>query len=189
MSGQGHGKHAIAMFDPDWLEEKRFVDALEQGPVFWTQYGDERLQVVTTSPGEAAVSIPMKSSGLCGASLNFPMAAQGHLKMRLFVPPGAKSITLSLNDHFTRVDDTRASENAVYSWTDTQMTGWMNLTLTWENATAGGRLTVSRDGKMVLTVPCQRKPAFGVNYLNIEFTGKTDTEALLISRLSMEAGQ
>lgn len=189
VSGQGHGKHAIAMFDPDWLEEKRFVDALEQGPVFWTQYGDERLQVVTTSLGEHAVSIPMKSSGLCGASLNFPMTATGRLQMRVFVPEGVKSVTLSLNDHFTRVDDSRAAQNAVYSWTDTSTGGWTNLTLVWEKATTGGHLSLLRDGKPVATVPCQRKPDFGVNYLNIEFNGKKDSGALLVSRLSMEAGQ
>ena len=182
--GQGEGKRAIVLFDPDWLTETEVKDELSAGPEGWVQYGDDKLRVEEWQ-GRPVVSIPLKSSGLCGASWNFPAMKKGEMRFRLWVPKEAKTLTLSLNDHFSRVDDAKASENSIFplplkpglpivpdSWTD--------VVLRW-NASQAELLL---DGKPVQNFAATRMSAHGLNYLRLEARSDSDQGEMKVADLS-----
>lgn len=179
VSGQGEGKRAVLMFDPGWLEEAGADNDLALGPVEWTQYGDEGLRVEKLPDGRAALAIPQKSTGLCGAQWNFPLAAAGEIRVRLAVPAETRELRLVLNDHFTRIDDARAAAHAVYSVSlDAPAAGagprGREVRLRWADATRRGELTLEIDGREAGRFPAQRPAEFGVNYLRVEFRSTAD---------------
>jgi hypothetical protein len=185
VSGQGHGKHAVLLFDPNWLEESSVTDDLTGGPTGWTQYGDEHLHVKIMNDGARALAMPVKASGLCGASWNFPMTASGELTLRIRVPADITSLKLSLNDHFTRIDDIKAAGHAVYTWSvpvdKTANTDWKELRLSWSEADHGTALSATISGGPPIVLPANRNAVFGVNYLRVEFTGNVDSGEVLIA--------
>lgn len=188
VSGQGHGKHAIVVFNPDWLAETTVVDRLEVGPVAWTQYGDERLHVAKDDAGAPVVAIPLKSSGLCGASWNFPLGNAGELKLRLWIPRGVESLSLALNDHFTRVDDSQAAANAVYRVRLRHTggePGWHDVRLRWQEAIGRGDLSVQFDGAAPSSVKAQRPAVLGVNYLRVEFRSTRDEDSVRLGHVTV----
>ncbi|MBE7537674.1 MAG: exo-alpha-sialidase [Opitutaceae bacterium] len=185
VSGQGHSKHAVFLFDPDWLEEDAVKDDLTDGPTGWTQYGDEHLRVSVLEGGTRALAIPVKASGLCGASWNFPMAASGEVGLKLRVPAGITSLKLSLNDHFTRIDDAQAAAHAVYTWVlpleKSADATWTEIKLNWWNADQGTGLSATMSGGQQTSLEAKRSAVFGVNYLRVEFTGSVDAGEVLIA--------
>lgn len=191
VSGQGEGKRAIVTFDPRWLEERAVRDELASGPAAWTQYGDEGLRVEAAEAGARAVAIPLKATGLCGALWNFPISAEGELRARIQLPPNAKAVRLSLNDHFNRIDDKHAAEHAVFTLEATKIGlpadgRGHDLTLTWSRAAQGGEVLVSIDGNAPVRVAAMRPAEFGVNYLRVEFRADADTGHVTISQLSAQ---
>lgn len=189
VSGQGHGKHAVVLFDPNWLAERTVRDDLSAGPTGWTQYGDEGLKVTKQSGGSLSVGIPLKSSGLCGASWNFPIANSGELRLRLQRPETVRAMHLSLNDHFIRADDAKAVEHCVYDITvagkgATDAGKWREVRLAWSNAQQGGPCSVAIDGVKVDAGKAQRPAQFGVNYLRIEFRSDSEQGDLLLADLA-----
>jgi len=189
VSGQGEGKRAIVIFDPGWLEESGARNDLSLGPVEWTQYGDEGLRIEEAGVGGAAVSIPLKSSGLCGALWNFPIADAGEIQLRLQVPPEVGALRLCLNDHFNRIDDKNAAEHAVFTveWAKFAPAArgrGHDVTLRWGNASRAGALEVEIDGTPAGRIVAQRPAQFGVNYLRVDFRGNSDQGGLLLQDLS-----
>jgi len=192
VSGQGEGKRAVLMFDPGWLEETEATNDLALGPVEWTQYGDEGLKVERLPEGRAAIAIPQKSTGLCGAQWNFPLAAAGEIRFSLEVPAEARELRLSLNDHFTRIDDGKAAEHAVYSMSlDAPAAGaaprGRELRLRWADATRRGELKLEIDGRPAGTFAAQRPAQFGVNYLRVEFRSTADKGSVRLIGLASRA--
>jgi hypothetical protein len=189
VSGQGEGKRAVLMFDPGWLEESGANNELSLGPVEWTQYGDDGLRVESLPDGRVAVGIPQKSTGLCGASWNLPLAAAGEIRARIEVPAEVRELRLVLNDHFTRIDDGKAAAQAVYSVSlDAPVAGaaprWRELRLRWADATRRGELMLEVDGRPAGTFAAQRPAQFGVNYLRVEFRSTADQGRVRLTGLS-----
>ncbi|MBL9211631.1 MAG: exo-alpha-sialidase [Opitutaceae bacterium] len=189
VSGQGEGKRAVLLFDPGWLEEAGATNDLAFGPVEWTQYGDDGLKVEKLPDGRAAVAIPLKSTGLCGAQWNFPLAAAGEITIRIEVPAEVRGLRLVLNDHFTRNDDGKAAAHAVYSVPlDPAAAGAAprarELRLRWTDATRGGQLTLEVDGRPAGTFAAQRPAEFGVNYLRVEFRSSADQGSVRLAGLT-----
>lgn len=178
--GQGEGKRAIVLFDPAWLEQKKVNDELAEGPVDWVQYGDDKLGVDKTT-----VTLPMKSSGLCGASWNFPAMKSGEITFRLWVPKETKSLTLALSDHFSRVDDAKATENSTFqiplSGTIPAET-WVDVKLQWNP----DQIEVLAAGKPVQSLPVSKPSVYGVNYLRFEARSDVDRGELKITDLSAQ---
>jgi hypothetical protein len=188
MSGQGEGKRALVVFDPDWLEESFQRDELGHGPVAWTQYGDEGIRMERAG-GEEAVAIPIKSSRLGGGSWNFPMTAEGELTLRLRVPAEASGVQLVLNDHFTRVDDAAAADHAVFTFplpSATVVGAWQNVRLVWRNATGGGHASMEINGTEVAHLRAKRPAALGLNYLRVEFRGQAERGELLLADVAVK---
>ena len=191
VSGQGEGKRALLLFHPDWLEETGLKDEVSVGPVHWTQYGDDGLRVVEDADGRKSLALPLKASGPCGALWNFPAAPGGTLRLRLKIPAGVRDLTLSLHDHFNRIDDRQAVAHATVRLDLTAPSAdpadrWQEIVLTWSHlATPQGSWEASIDGQPTGRRPAQRVSAFGPNYLRIEFRGQTEQGAVLVSNLSM----
>jgi hypothetical protein len=191
VSGQGEGKRAILMFDPGWLEEAGARNDLDLGPVEWTQYGDEGLQVERRDDGTATLAIPLKSSGLCGALWNFPIADTGEIRLRLQVPAGASAVRICLNDHFNRIDDRKAAEHAVFTidWdriaSPAAEARWQAVALKWRNAERAGVVEIEIDGRPAGRIDARRPAQFGVNYLRVEFRGSVDQGRVLLADVSV----
>jgi hypothetical protein len=188
VSGQGEGKRAILMLDPRWLEEVGTRDELKFGPVTWTQYGGDGLHVEQADDGTRSVAIPMKTNHLNGASWNFPIADAGELTLRIRVPSEAGAVRLALNDHFTRVDDTKAFEHAVYvvnleSASPGAVERWRSVRLRWSDATRGGNLFVEIDGRSIGPITAQRAAQIGVNYFSVAFRASGNQGELLMADL------
>ena len=192
-SGQGEGKRAILLLDPAWLEETSVRDDVASGPTWWTQYGDDGLTVETVAGGGRAVAIPLKSSGLCGALWNFPIADRGELRFRLWFPREATALRLALNDHFNRIDDVRAAAHAVFEldWTASAPAAgaWHDVALQWSGATGAGELELTLDGKPAGRISARRPAQFGLNYLRVEFRGASDRDRVLIADLRATASK
>ena len=191
VSGQGEGKRAIVTFDPRWLEERQVRDDLTGGPVGWTQYGDDGIRSEITSEGARVAAIAVKADGLCGALWNFPAAVTGELRLRLRLPAQAQHVRLALTDHFSRIDDRRAMEHAVFALEAGKLGlvgdgRWRDLVFRWDRTTAMGELTVEVDGKVVGRTAAQRVAPFGVNYLRIEFRGAADEGQVAVGELSVQ---
>lgn len=189
-SGQGEGKRAILLLDPGWLEETGARNDLALGPVEWTQYGDEGLRVERLPDGRAALALPQQSTGRSGAGWNFPLASSGELELRIELPPEAREVRLSLNDHFTRIDDGHAAANAVYSLPLAPLpveasSRWRTVRLAWSQADRSGTATVQLDGQASQPLPARRAAEFGVNYLRIEFRSTADTGSVRLADVIM----
>jgi hypothetical protein len=189
VSGQGDGKHAIVLFSPNWLEEKNAQDDLTAGPTGWTQYGDEGLKVAKQTDGSLALAIPLKSSGWCGASWNFPSTDSGELRLHLRSAPSVSDLRVGLNDHFVRVDDAKAAEHCIYdvglSAVDQGAPGaWHEIRLTWHDAGKGGPFALIIDGVQVAAGRARRPAQFGLNYLRISFRSTANEGEMLLAGVS-----
>jgi hypothetical protein len=128
---------------------------------------------------------------LCGASWNFPAAVAGELRLRLRLPSQAQHVRLAFTDHFSRLDDRRATEHAVFV-VEAEKLGlasdarWRDLVFRWDKTSAMGELTVEVDGKVVGRTAAQRVAPFGVNYLRIEFRGAADEGQVAVGELSVQ---
>jgi hypothetical protein len=101
-------------------------------------------------------------------------------------------LTLSLHDHFNRIDDRQAVAHAVVSARRSDAghgrAGSMargGPLLVRPLATPRGTWQASIDGRSTGRRPAPRVSAFGPNYLRIEFRGRTEQGAVLVSDLSM----
>ncbi|WP_438479732.1 exo-alpha-sialidase [Oleiharenicola lentus] len=190
VSGQGHGKRAIVLFDPRWLLERKVADDLGAGPIGWTSYGGSELQVVGEG-AEATLSVGLKDKA-GGALWNFPAAKGGLVQFHLQAPGTVRSLTISLTDHFNRLDDRQAAEHAVVtipvdvSAFSAALGRGMDVRMSWRDAAGKGTVTVEIDGKVLGDFPLKRTAAHGINYLRVEFSSEVVTDAVTFSRLSAE---
>lgn len=182
--GQGEGKQAIAMFNPSWLLETSQTDDLTTGPVFWNQYGDNGLTVEKTAYGLAA-AIPLKSSGNCGATWNFPSASSGEISFKIWIPNGLQNGTISLTDHFNRIDDEKAAENACFTIPLSREKGfipnqWNEVQMSWSPSEASWK--IGNTAPQITKI--HRHFDHGINYLRIEFRAQADEDSVRITDLS-----
>lgn len=188
VSGQGEGKRAILLFDPRWLDETTVCDDLGRGPAEWTRYGGGTIEV-RQFDGEPALAIPLQAGKPAGASWNFPMTDSGELTLRMRLPDNSGTVRLLLNDHFTRVDDMSAFDHAVFT-ADVQPgravgDGWHSVRLAWTSASGGGPLAIEVDGRPTGHSRAVRRAQFGVNYLRVDFSGESSSDALLLRDLTV----
>ncbi len=184
-SGQGEGKQALVLFDPNWLVQTGARDELADGPVDWVQFGDDKIRVEQTENGGLAVAWPLKSSGLCGAAWNFPATKSGEITFRLWVPKESSALKLALNDHFTRIDDVKATENSVFPITLSEGLSlpaekWSDITLRWNPREAELLL----NGKPVGSFPASRPAVYGVSSLRFEARSASDQGSIKVADLS-----
>lgn len=182
VSGQGEGKRAILAFDPRWLEETGQRDDLASGPVAWTNYGAGPVRAAA----EAGVALPVEAGRAGGALWNFPSGAGGEISARFTVPEGVAGLRLCLTDHFSRIDDRKAGDHAVFA-IPLEPRGTFDLRLTWRDAAgASGTLTLAVAGAPPQTIVARRPAQFGVNYLRVEFAPGSASGEVRIARLAAQ---
>lgn len=184
-SGQGEGKRALLLFDPNWLEEKAACDDFASGDSQWTSYEGKGVSVIALPDGKPAMEIhQVDASTAAGAIWNFPAAQSGTMQMRVMAKSGAKQIIASLTDHYCVVSDTLAEKNSVYS---IDLASYLS-TDTWHDvelqSSAGGAMKITVDGKPVGEIPAQRPSAFGANYLRLK---SFDEAGFVVAKVSMIA--
>jgi hypothetical protein len=188
VSGQGEGKRAILALDPRWLEQAQVVADTSGGPVQWTAYGGQGL-VSVGGKGDAAAGGVMIVGGKdapSGASWNFPIAAAGELSFELSATAEVEGLTLGLNDHFTRVDDRKAAEYAVFAVALPPAGPDQRVRLRWSGATGSGTVVVDIDGKETARVSARRPAQWGVNYLRVDFRAGAAESGVAIRGLAMK---
>jgi hypothetical protein len=187
-SGQGEGKRALATFDPAWLLESEAQDNLTAGPVGWTAYGGAKLEVRRRHEG-ATLQVAAETVA-AGASWNFPLASSGELSLRVWSRAAPSDVRLSLTDHFSRGDDTKAAEHAVYTC------ALRGVGLAQPLAESGELITIKWDlqratirtgeAGTAAQLQAQRAPVRGLNYLRIDLPAGVTVE---IGGLRMSAGR
>jgi hypothetical protein len=126
-----------------------------------------------------------------GAVWNFPAGVAGRLTTRLQLRPGCKGATLTLTDHFSVVDDSRADEHAAFCLridargrigpdAALQPGRWHDLTVAWKVGEA--EAVVSLDGRRAGSLKALRKTETGINYLRLHSPAdRTDEAGFLIA--------
>ncbi len=190
VSGQGEGKRAILAFAPRWLEETAVAADPAGGAVQWTAYGGQGIERTTgdRSGAKAGWRIVGRKDAPSGASWNFPSAVAGELALVVAATADVAGITLALNDHFTRVDDLKATEHAVFSVPLAPGTAERRVRVRWSGAAGvAGEIVVEVDGRETARTAARRPAQFGVNTLRVDFRAGAAESGLVVRELAMKA--
>lgn len=112
--------------------------------------------------------------------LNFPMAAEGTLKLEMHPHQDFETMTMALTDHFSIPTDSLASRHAVFrievSGTAIERqfarNALVRFELKWEMVTqTHGKLEVKVNNHSIGTFKMKRSPDIGLNYLRIGMEG------------------
>ena len=118
VSGQAE-ERAIAVFDPDWLEQKSVMDDFSKGLVQWTLFGADSTTLLSSVNNHSALLIRNQKDQKKSDTetvWNFPMTPKGELILEIIPNPGSKGINIALTDHFSVSYDTEASKNAIVNF-------------------------------------------------------------------------
>lgn len=199
VSGQGEGRKAVVLFDPDWLTQTSATDDFSRGLEQWTLHGSRGAGLVGHPDQKDAKVLSVRKvdpQAPAGAVWNFPAGVAGRLTTRIRLRPGCNGATLSLTDHFSVVDDRKAEDHAVFCLridsqgrigpdADLQPGRWYDLTLEWtaDDADAVVRL----DGRRASTLKPLRKSGTGINYLRVNSPADpTDESGFLIASVQAD---
>lgn len=187
-SGQGEGKKALLLFNPNWLEEKTASDDFSKGDGQWTTYEGKGAAMIAhpDQPAKKAMEIRQVDPAVAaGAIWNFPASPSGSLKLRIMPGRSMRSLGIALTDHYCVVSDTLAAKNSIYSMdlaTALAPGVWHDVELRW---TRGGVIQVWVDGKQVNEISPQRPTDFGPNYLRLM---SQDDAGFVIEGVSVSLG-
>ena len=177
-SGQGEGRRALVLLDPDWLCETEQPDGFSDGLDDWSVFGTTgiRLEARPDSPDRSVLRISNPDGKMPAAAVrNFPLAERGRLSVRLQVPEGSAGAMVILTDHFSVPFDPEddlhslfnlkiARDNGVPEDDDSASGRWRTLDLAWDCARR--ECQVSIDGREKCTRP-QLKDSLGPCYLRL----------------------
>lgn len=171
-TGQGEGK-GVYILHPGWVSET----ALEV--IFSSSDGVKMINGVLDHEGDSRVTgVHIPETGSEGDwVINFPMAKNGSIKLRLSIPicSNGKTLSLALTDHFSIPSDKQASQNAVFIAAIecdvieklSENTSAAEIQLDWNVSGAEGMMKVSVNGTPIGTYLSSRKTAVGLNYLRL----------------------
>lgn len=211
-TGQGAGRRAVLLFDPEWLmathAEDDFSNDLDEWCTF-TEFGDAEPPVFRDrTAGTGLATHPDRPNAkvlrICrpagkpgdGAIWNFPAAARGKLAVRIKPQEGFAGANVALADRFFNPGDPDGEREAIFG---VPVDGrgrlfnhpalipgkWQTLEFDWDLEAKGCRVSV--DGMQVATLPLLRPTDVGVNYFRIRSTASsTDDAGLLIEKISVD---
>ncbi len=201
VSGQGAGRKALVLFDPGWLTQTSAADDFAHGLEQWALYGARGAGLSAHPDAKDAKVLSVRkvdAKAPAGAVWNFPAGVSGRLTTRIQLRPGCKGAALSLTDHFSVVDDSRADEHAVFSLridahgkigldAALEPGRWHDLTVAWKAGEA--EAAVSLDGRRAGTLKSQRRIEMGINYLRLRSAADpTDEAGFLIESVRVNIG-
>lgn len=176
-TGQGEGRRAIILIEPDWLLETSARDDFRQGDRRWTLYDQKGAEIIKNEAVDSGKSLILRKAdakSAVGAVWNFPALPAGQFTVRLKLAPGSQGATISLTDHYSVAGDRLADQNAVVSLTvgpdgkvgnlQLRPDKWHDVTFRWDG---GSDVKVQVDGQPATTLKPRRTPTFGLNYLRL----------------------
>lgn len=172
VSGQGESG-SIVMFDPAWLQKKKFSDNLSDSLQNLTFFGIK----------EPAFTLA-KEAGV----LNFPMTKKGVLKLRI-ITKQPNEIIIALSDHFSVSNDSLATIEAPihFKWKNNAGSANINLKIEWDSNKQSALLYCN--GRLEQQKQFSQKAFWGLNYLRMQplNNGKVqDTDSYIIKSISLE---
>ena len=151
VSGQGVSG-AIVMFNPAWLQKKKFSDNLSDSLEHWTFFGMK--QTSSTEEKEGGV-------------LNFPMTKKRSLMLQITIKKPI-DINIALSDHFSVSNDRLATIEApvLFNWKCNSNSRNLNLRIEWDSNKQSALLFCN--GELKQQKKFSRKAFWGLNYLRIQ---------------------
>lgn len=197
-SGQGEGRVAAVLIDPDWLEERTQEDDFSEGLGQWTCFGTRGVEAAPHPNRDHANALWVRKSHEdwpAAAVWSFPNGVRGSLSLRLYLKPGMAEANLGLTDHYSVPFD---EEDVLYNvfnlamgpgarLGDTQVVrgeGWQTLRLDWRLDKRECRVLL--DGRPLAVLP-QLRQSSGVCYLRLRSLAQhTDAEGFLVESVRSE---
>ena len=172
VSGQGEGRKAVLIIDPQWLAQTSATSTFAPGEwPKWTTHEGKGAEVIDHPEKAGAKCLSLRrtdANAIAGATWNFPMATSGKLTLRVKPKPGFAAAVISLTDHYAVTGDAKADDNSVYTArldaAALAAGGWHDVAFAWA---PGGDATVTIDGKPAAPLKGKRQPAFGINYVRV----------------------
>jgi hypothetical protein len=160
---------------PAWLEQTHQKSDFSAGAEDWSVFGTRGVELRTSSqnpPGRVLVIRRGDAGWPSGAVWNFPMGAEGELRLHMRLESGFAGDNIGLTDHYSVPFDDRDTLFNVFNLPITPegkllsaplLDGkWHEVKLSWNTATE--RCVVTVDGRSAGSVRAQR-PATGIDYL------------------------
>lgn len=211
-TGQGEGRRAILLFDPNWLLETHHEDDFSMALDGWstfTEFGDAEPPVFRDRmAGPTLIDHPDRSDAKAmqidranekpgdGANWNFPAAMCGSFKVHLKLQQGFNGANVSFGDSFYNPGDFDGEREAIFG-VPIHSSGkilnhpalavgkWQTLEFEWNLSLKECRVAV--DGEKILALPILRNTDVGVTYFRIRSTAADiDAAGLLIDKVSMD---
>jgi len=187
-TGQGEGRIAVVRFDPEWLNETHQRADFSTGLDEWSAFGTKGVALIPHPEDEDTKALWIRKTDEdwpAAAVWNFPLGAQGCLRIRLLLKPGFAGAHIGLTDHFSTPFD---QEDIFYNLFNlpigpngelpdgTTLTGdcWHTLEFKWECTKRECRVGI--DDGPVLVLP-QLRESVGVCYLRLRSTMEEMDEA------------
>ena len=200
-TGQGEGRVACMLLDPEWLYETRqaadFSSGLDDSCVFGTKGLD--LVPHPEKPDSRVLAVRKTHPDWPAAAVwNFPSGAKGELKLRIVARPGFAGARIGLTDHFSVPFD---EEDECHNLFNLRLTGggqpgegisltpdsWHEIDLRWN--CDEGKCEVLLDGERATTFR-QQRTSEGICYLRVVSTAKeTDEAGVLIESVEVDVSE
>jgi hypothetical protein len=184
-------------FDPAWLLETRQTCDFSNDMENWSVFGSKGVEIqktTETSDGKVLAVRKADAGWPAGAVWNFPVGAQGRLRMKIKLRPEFGGALIGLTDHFSPPWDMEDEFNNVFNfpitasgqiadWAKLTVDRWHDLELTWD--TARQECQVTLDGNAMGTINDNRRSS-GVNYLRLRSTGAQPDGGLLVGPMEAD---
>lgn len=177
-TGQGERRALLVRLDPDYLYETRQKADFAAGLEDWSVFGTRGVETVShpEKQGRSVLRIrKMDDEFPACAVWNFPSGAQGRLRVRFFLEPGAQGLIVGLTDHFSTPFDFGDVFNNVFTMivgvkgsrgdVCVESGSWHYLQLDWDGLRMKCR--VKMDGQSVGAYPLQRQSS-GTSYIRLQ---------------------
>ncbi|HWR16895.1 MAG TPA: sialidase family protein [Terriglobales bacterium] len=195
-SGQGGGRRATYVLDPEWLTQPAQQTDFSDGLDDWSTYGVKGVELKDASQQPKAKVLriaKLDSNWEAGAVWNFPAGRSGRLDIVFGVEPGFHSLNLGLTDHYSTPFDEEdrfynlfnlpIGPNNLINSAKLQVGRRYRLTMKWNTNNRACELLL--DGKNIGSLSQTRVTPTGINYLRLRSTSsQPDAGGLLLYEVS-----
>lgn len=153
-TGQGEGRVACKVLDPEWLTETRQEDRFADGLETWSVFGTKGVELVQHPDKPEAHGLSIRKTDAdwpACAVWNFPALSTGAIRVRIRPFPGFRGAYIGITDHFSNPFDQEDVFHNLYQFDlgpEAARAGhWQTLELRWDCSSKV--CTVALDGKQL----------------------------------------